>query len=46
VNWHLFNLDISTIDPAFGKSKIFKNDVNLKPDWVEQPAENTEFNEI
>lgn len=43
MKWQNCDLEISTIDSYFGKSKILKNDQNLKPDWVQHPAENTEF---
>lgn len=38
--------EYTTSLPAYKDYKIFKNDINLKPDWVEHPAENTEFHVI
>lgn len=31
------------LDPVYDNATIYKNDVNLKPDWVQNPAWNTEF---
>ena len=31
------------LDPVYDNATIYKNDVNLKPDWVKNPAWNTEF---
>lgn len=39
-------MDLGMIDAAYKDAHIYKNDFNLKPDWVERPADNTEFHII
>lgn len=43
MNWYKNDLDLKIIDPVYNDAVIFKNDFNLKPDWVEHSVENSEF---
>lgn len=43
MNWYKAEIPNEVVDFAYHKAKFFKNDINLKPDWVSKPAENTEF---
>lgn len=43
MNWYEDVRPLDRIDPVYEFAKLYKNDENLKPDWVEHPAKNTEF---
>lgn len=40
---HWYDSQLVLLDYPFEKATVFKNDINLKPDWVTMIADNTEF---